>query len=188
MKYIGQAPGSDPGVMDTYLNNYINPFNPVPEKIVIEDIAHHLSLICRYCGACAYHYSVAQHSVYCWDVARRLCLDKQTRLGALLHDASEAYFGDYHRPIKYTKHFSGIRKADEFLQNVIFWKFGVEHPNHSAIKDIDNRVCAAECRVLMKSKGAGWQNMPEPADILITPWSSRLAEEAFLRAFHKETD
>ncbi len=87
------------------------PDSPMNE-ICIRDIAHALSLICRYGGHCKRFYSVAEHSVH---LARFLLKDanrswrerSQPRhtilewaMWALLHDASEAYAGDIVRPAK----------------------------------------------------------------------------------------
>lgn len=79
-----------------------------PEDIQEEDVAHHLSLVCRYSGACPYHYSVAQHSVL---VAKMIQADYTTRahlgpvkkliLSGLLHDTLEGYAGgDMPTPMK----------------------------------------------------------------------------------------
>lgn len=78
-----------------------DPFAPRPEDVRLEDIAHHLAMICRYGGACPVFYSVAEHAV---RVARLVeSLNPRNPEGALLalhHDSAEAYIHDIRRPIK----------------------------------------------------------------------------------------
>src|SRR6267378_1608096 len=69
---------------------------PTPEMVCIEDIAHALSQTCRWTGHTKFHYSVAQHSIYC-----SFLVPAEHALAALLHDASEAYLGDMNRPLKH---------------------------------------------------------------------------------------
>lgn len=94
--------------------------DPRPEDIRIEDIAAHLSRICRFGGALkekafnaagSYEfieiYSVAQHSVL---VSQRV--PQEFALEALLHDAAEAYVGDMVKPVKasLTPHWGDVWK------------------------------------------------------------------------------
>lgn len=79
----------------TYSGAVIDPLNPDPEQIRIEDIAHSLSNQCRFTGHTREFYSVAQHSV----LVSYLC-DPKDALWGLLHDASEAYLSDIASPIK----------------------------------------------------------------------------------------
>lgn len=95
--------------MQTYSGRAFYIVDPRPEDVDARDIAHHLSLENRYCGASPFPWSVAQHSIlvarravallhrrvedsmeFVWDV---------TALG-LLHDSAEAYVKDIHRPLK----------------------------------------------------------------------------------------
>lgn len=71
------------------------PMDPRADEVRLEDIAHSLSLLCRFGGHCSRFYSVAEHSVH----VARLC-SPEVALWGLLHDASEAYVVDLPRPIK----------------------------------------------------------------------------------------
>ena len=62
--------------MSNYITTYskinINPTKPKGEDILIEDVAHALSLICRANGHFKRFFSVAQHSINC-------CLEAKAR-------------------------------------------------------------------------------------------------------------
>lgn len=83
--------------MITFTGKCIDPFNLTPDDIDIRDIAHSLSMLCRFGGHTNRFYSVAEHSVRC----RMECHeDKFIQQVVLLHDAAEAYTGDMIRPLK----------------------------------------------------------------------------------------
>jgi 5'-deoxynucleotidase YfbR-like HD superfamily hydrolase len=79
----------------TFSGVHIDPTNPRPEDIRLVDIAHNLSMIPRFGGACPSFYSVGSHSMYVADL-----LPPGLRVEGLLHDASEAYCGDLIKCIK----------------------------------------------------------------------------------------
>ncbi len=87
-------------------------FNPSPEQIDIIDIAHALSQICRYGGHSKTFYSVAQHSI-----AVSYLVKPENALCGLLHDATEAFFGDLPRPVKY-KIPEYIKIENELYKNI----------------------------------------------------------------------
>lgn len=49
----------------TYTRKHFDPVHPDPERIVIEDIAHALSLLCRGNGHVTTFWSVGQHCICC---------------------------------------------------------------------------------------------------------------------------
>lgn len=71
--------------MQTYTGRQFWPLDPLPEDVFIEDIAHALSMQCRYAGHVTRFYSVAEHSVL---IAR--CAPPEAKLYALL-GASDAF-------------------------------------------------------------------------------------------------
>jgi len=71
------------------------------EQVSMHDIGHHLGLICRYGGAVAAHYSVAEHCTLGVEVMASFGhIRPDQQMSFLLHDAHEAYMGDLAAPIK----------------------------------------------------------------------------------------
>src|SRR5690606_26745918 len=96
----------------TFTGQYINVFDPKPDLIRIEDIAHALSQMPRFGGHLPVFYSVAQHSLAC---AHKV--SSRNALAALLHDASEAYLMDIPKPIKNNLH--NYKETEHALMEVI---------------------------------------------------------------------
>jgi len=166
--------------MQTYTGVAFYPFKPRAEDIRIEDIAHSLSLQCRFGGHCQHFYSVAQHSVLVANL-----LPNHLALTGLLHDATEAYLVDLPRPVK-----QGIpqyREVEERLASVIaarFYRFGRSIMfDHPAIKEADNRVLMTEARDLMGMPPKPWTEKGVPLDHRIHPLSPDNAKSAFLAKF-----
>jgi len=188
--------------------------DPRPEEVRLADIAHALSLQCRYGGHCREHYSVAEHSVrvsealvigdnlrgatmlvwkYIWDSEpSKHQIDAALRLAALMHDASEAYFMDFPRPVKRElyKLCPEIKAIFDRLDHAIarHFRFPVWMMNDAAVKRADNVVLMTEKRDLLAPAPAEWklgqcQDDVEPLADPIVPWSSRDAQYRFLNTF-----
>lgn len=73
-----------------------------PERLRIEDVAHHLALSNRWTGATCRPYSVAEHSLLVDEILQREhgVTSPSVLLAGLLHDAHEAYTGDLSTPMK----------------------------------------------------------------------------------------
>jgi len=133
----------------TYTGIYMNVFEPTFEMICIEDIAHALSMQCRFGGHLYSFYSVAQHSLNC----SYLIEEKSLKLAALLHDASEAYLLDIPRPVK--QGLSNYKEIEDKLMQLIAQKYGFEYPLHKEVKKIDELMLQTEWDCLMLKK-ATW--------------------------------
>lgn len=130
----------------TYTGKTINPYNVRPDDICIEDIAHGLSLLCRYSGQCNKFYSVAEHSII-MAVCSWL---PGNPLAKLLHDAAEAYIGDIIRPIK--RKLSKFRQFENNFMYAIAYKFGLAPSIFATVKKADNIMLATEAFWMMPSK------------------------------------
>lgn len=105
----------------TYSKVHFTPLDPKLEDILIEDIAHALSLMTRANGHFSEFYSVAQHCIACCEEAIQRGYSNVVALACLLHDASEAYLADITRPIK--KSLISYLEIEEKLQNAIYKKY-----------------------------------------------------------------
>ena len=125
-----------------------------PEKYIfkLEDIAHALSMTCRFAGHCKSFYSVAEHS---WHVARMLegC-SVNIQIAGLLHDASEAYITDVASPIK--QHLPDYIAMEDKILAAIFGQYNLEYPMHPAVKQADIAALSTEAHYLIPSGGNGW--------------------------------
>lgn len=121
---------TDNRLIRTHTGKFIDPFAPEMHLICIEDIAHALSLICRWGGHCKVFLSVAQHSLH---VSKMVSPD--LALMGLLHDAPEYLFGDMPSPIKHR--LPDYVKAEKNLLKMIFRKFGLDPEHYALIKPAD---------------------------------------------------
>lgn len=167
----------------TYTGRQFFPLSPRPEDIDINDIAHALSLICRFTGHVKWFYSVAQHCVLASQI-----VPKPHALAALLHDASEAYLCDLARPVKSQPIMSPYCEADRRLEAAVMQRFGVDI-YAPEVKLADLCLLFTERRDLMHpnfwilSEQDIERCLPRP----IVPWTCRRAERAFLKRFNELT-
>lgn len=162
--------------MQTATGKQFWPLDPRPEEVDILDIAAHLSKICRYNGACDWHYSVAQHSVY---VSHQV--PPEHALAGLLHDAAEAYCCDIHRPLKV--HLHGYAEIEAGIWSAIAARFGLPEELPESVKLADNAVLLAEKAQIMRPAPASWNAPGIAAPIRVSPWTTDQAREAFLSRF-----
>jgi len=150
----------------TFSGQYVNVFEPDPEKINIIDIAHALSMQCRFGGHLPNFYSVAQHSIVVASI-----VSKEHKIAALLHDASEAYLMDIPRPIKIR--LANYKEIEDGLMKVIAEKFGFEYPLSEDVKEADEKRLKIEWNCCMLEKDT------------IECWASSVAKMKFANEYFK---
>jgi 5'-deoxynucleotidase YfbR-like HD superfamily hydrolase len=164
---------------ETYSGIKFYILDPKYEEIDINDIAHALSMICRFNGHCSQFYSVAQHSVLAAIEAFKKGYDLTIQFAALMHDASEAYICDIPRPIK--PEFNNYKQIEENLMKCIFDKFNISISyNDPKIKEIDNDLVTNEAFFLMKSKGNEWKTKTNNIIKIKEFWNPGKAEKQFI--------
>ncbi len=168
--------------IQTFTGKIVYPFSPDYGQINIVDIAHALSMKCRFNGHSQFFYSVAQH---CVEVSK---ISKNPLLG-LLHDAAEAYIGDIAAPIKDKIEFwnsdEDYYKPIEMVEDEIFqciWGkyFGSIYYRESHWKDVikcDRILLSTEYRDLISNHSKSWGKLPKPLDKKIEP---RIQHDAFV--------
>lgn len=88
------------GAIRTVKGNPFNLLRPEPSMVELEEVAHSLSMQCRYNGHVPSFYSVAEHSVRVSVLLEDDGHSVDVQMAGLLHDAAEAYCGDMVRPLK----------------------------------------------------------------------------------------
>lgn len=161
--------------LQTFTGKQFYPLDPRAEDVDVRDIAHALSLICRFGGHVTKHYSVAQHSVIVSEI-----VPPHLALEGLLHDAAEAYIGDMVRPLKSAM--PEYKAVELRIERVLAQSFGLVFPFPPAIKSADLRACMTEKRDLHNVQRA-WTPRAEPLPETIEPWDAQQAEAIFLARF-----
>ena len=159
------------------------PANPRAEDIRVEDIAHHLSRICRYTGAIsAEHYSVAEHSVHVsYTVPPPFAYE------GLMHDWPEYVLGDFNRPAKHQC--PDYMRLEDLNWRVGAAVLGLPLELHPAVKEADARVYLAERLVLMPPlpDHEHYASDLEPAPVKIMALSPNRAKQLFLARYRELT-
>lgn len=155
--------------------------DPYASMINIDDIAHALSMLCRFNGHGTRFYSVAEHSVH---VSNEVTPD--LALAGLLHDAAEAYLGDVPSPLK--GHLADFKMFEERMEKVIAEAFGIRFEEFKSpeLKRADIQLLVDEKSVLMVPEPKPWPTdapSPKKPD-RIKAWNPSEAREAFLNRYH----
>lgn len=158
------------------------PFDPNPDVMDIEIIAHALSNMCRFSGQCKHFYSVAQHSVLC-----SLHVPEEDAFTALMHDATEAFIADIPKPLKVG--LPQYEEAEEGVWRAVCERYGLPIDMPQSVKDVDRRAVMTEGDQLVG--GFDWQECyPElqMLPITICPATPGVSREMFIRRYDELTD
>ena len=174
--------------IETTEGSFFDLIHPRSEEVSLEAIASGLSKICRFGGQTKgdLFYSVAEHSVLCWQIALSRGYGSMTRRAVLLHDAHEAYTGDITRPLK--QHLPEYVVISNRVQDAIYQRYGVRTPDHASIKGIDDPILREEAEAVMTSKARHWNWSPDLSrpDVTIGCWDHKTAKQLFLLACRAE--
>lgn len=170
--------------METFLGVKYYPTNPDPKDIRLIDIAHALSMQCRYAGHVTKFYSVAEHSVRVSEIVK-----PENAMYGLMHDASEAYLQDMIRPLKIASAMGDeYRKLEHLNMAAVCVRFGLTFPfPHDIEEDVkraDNILLFTEKRDLRLTQ-VPWKDEHKftPLPETIKPWPPGFAEHRFLRRY-----
>ena len=178
--------------IQVYTGGKFYPEDPQPEDIYIEDIAHALSLQCRFGGHCESFYSVAQHSYTVSNL-----LPQEYKLWGLLHDAAEAYYMDIPRPIKPL--LPEYLRLEKLCEQTIAKTFDLPYPIPPIVKYVDSVLLKLEHQIFIKNHhiwavdeieinldwlvDSGLEHSP-----IEHAWTPGEAEQRFLHRYHILTD
>lgn len=165
----------------TFTGKVVDPFNVQEADICLEDAAHALSLICRYSGNGAFHYSVAQHSVL---LSR--AVPEHLRKAALLHDWGEVFIGDIISPVKRCLPDLGEIRILE----TVFNKYGVDINDLEELDEYDYRIGRNETDTLYAHLGGipefcGVRSVPPLINVNIEKITPDVAKAMFKDEFAK---
>ena len=175
----GMHPKLNP-TLQTFSGKLVSILEPVLEDIRILDIAHSLSMICRYNGHTSRFYSVAEHSVLMCRSFYEHGYEDEIQRVALMHDAPEYLTGDVTKPLK-----AVIAPIFRPIQNALW---GLVATRFGLLETIPDIVHAADLRILMNEKAQvfvhdidwGWNCDPLPA-LTLQFWTPEEAKVEFLK-------
>lgn len=170
--------------METFSGIKAYPLAMTAEMVSWKDITTSLSRMPRYYGHTFISYNVLEHS---WLVAKLVQMrgaPPEVTLGALLHDAKEAYIGDIATPIKHCLgeivHIENgdedyqyvferaIKRLEEGVDAAICAAVGcldLEDMYHEIVKQADVDMLAFEASQIVHSKGREWRFSRRPMEI-----------------------
>lgn len=162
--------------IQTAMGRQFWPIDPRADEVFIDDIAHALSMLCRFGGHCRRFYSVAEHSVLLSRAA-----PPEFKRWALLHDASEAYLVDVPRPIK--PFLLGYEAAEIKIMQAVSERFGLQGDIPEQIKRMDRAILMDERSQNMAAAPVPWSTDMSPLGVRLQFWNPTDARTAFLAAF-----
>ena len=123
----------------TYSKKLIDPFNLKEEDVLLEDIAHSLSLQCRFTGHCQQHWSIAQHALLVANL-----VPTGFKFDAINHDDDEYCGNDITTQVKHHWSMWFYRRYEKKRQRVIANVFGLEFPIPPEVHKCDKQALKIE--------------------------------------------
>jgi len=166
--------------INTYMGVEFSLTDLTEEQILIEDVSHALSNLCRFSGHSKSFYSVAQHSVIISEI-----VPEKDALWGLLHDSAEAYISDIPRPLKYLMG-ENVKKLESDILKLVCRKFGLSEEMPDSVKLADDKMLVTEMWCLMNMKQS-WLPLRQttPYHFNIVPVYPEKAKELFMMRFRE---
>jgi uncharacterized protein len=188
---------------------YYDPLDFTREDVCIEQIAHQLSLKCRWNGNTndltqarrPIFYSVAQHSCHVHDIATNHAATFVNKINwedlpdpgfyGLMHDAGEAYLIDVPRPLK--RHMTWFNELEQHVLDTILLTLMVPATGAlvECVRRIDNAMIFWERDALVGQPERPYLNeLDHPGGTLFDwvpdfePWPPSRAKYEFLRRYN----
>ena len=168
--------------MQTFTGRAYFPHDPDPKDVCIDDIAHALSMLCRFTGHTTRFYSVAEHSVHVMQL-----VPIEHRFVALMHDATEAYLNDLSRPLKMG--LAEYKKIEELNWYAIAEAFDLPLELPDCVEEADATMVHLERRHVMSATtcdlewGLGKKEPKVYPDLGPMGWDPRNAKARFRAEF-----
>jgi hypothetical protein len=154
----GRGPNYETGhaEIELYSGEHLDLINPDPDRISIIDVAHGLSMKCRFSGQCHDFCSVAEHAVRVADRLRAIGAPAEVQLVGLHHDDGEAFLPDVSSPLKPL--LEGFAELEERVMEATAIALGIaDLPfDDVRVKAADNWALAAEAYHLLPSRAESW--------------------------------
>lgn len=167
--------------MQTYTGRVVFPMDLRPEDVCIVDIAHALSMLCRYNGHSVRFYSVAEHCVLMAQHLRQYGDD--VALCGLMHDATEAYLADVPRPVK--PYLTGYKEAEAKAWEAIASRYGLKATLPDLVHMADNRILHDERTQNMNRCERDWNLPGVRLGVQLRFLSPERAKSEFLALFNE---
>ncbi len=179
--------------MQTRDGHVIELLDPDLTEVTIEELAHALARINRFCG---HTRTISGYSVACHSVAVSIHLPPPFALWGLMHDAHEAFLGDITSPVKMALRELGGGPAFEALEtklvDAVRRRWGLHGPMPREVKVADMEALETERRDLLGEESQSWNLRVDgkpvrPWDEVSMPMSTQDGKRAFLRRYEELT-
>lgn len=163
--------------IQTFSGKQIDFFNPQPDQVDINDIAHALAYTPRFSGHTKRFYPVAAHSLMVAEISA-----PGHKLQGLLHDATEAYCTDMPTPFK--RNMEQYQELEYRVWMAISEKFNLAPVLHSSVKLAD-RLCLMKEADELQPNRCGWGDEYEQHARAQKIWTGDVnkVKDEFLRAY-----
>ena len=157
--------------------------NPKPEDYDITDIAHGLSIECRYGNQLVVPFFVGQHCCNCATVA-----PAHLKYAMLMHDRTESILKDIVTPLK--RQLREYCVIEDYHNKVSAITFDLDPIETEEMHFIDRKMMITEASQLCNPNLPWWEHkkyayLGGPYDFQIKPWNRTYTKRRFLQMYEQ---